>query len=420
MKKYIKYLFKTVGPGLTTGAADDDPSGIATYTQTGAKFGYGQLWTALFILPFLIAVQEVCARIGVVSGKGIAKLVKENYSKRLLIVIVSLVFVANTINIGADIGAMAAATALLLPLPFVFSAIIFTVAILALEIFTSYKIYSKILKWLTFFLGAYILSVFIIRVPWHEVLKATFIPNFKFDYGFIFIITAVFGTTISPYLFFWETAQEIEEEKEHHFKNIGKLIGRVRVDNALGMIASQTVTWAIIVVAGTVLNKGGITEIKTAADAASALEPLVASFPNAGLIAKVIFAIGIIGLGFLAIPVLSGSASYAISEAFNWREGLDLKLKKGRQFYAVIIFSVVLGLVMNFIGIDPVRALIYTSVINAIVSVPLVFVIAGIANNKNIMGEYKSGKLSNFFVYSTFGILLISVLAMASTAIGLW
>jgi NRAMP (natural resistance-associated macrophage protein)-like metal ion transporter len=418
LKKKIKYLIKVAGPGLVSGAADDDPSGIATYTQTGAKFGYSQLWTAGFILPFLIATQEVCARIGVATGKGIARLVKENYSKKTLFVVVGLVLIANTINIGADIGAMAAAFNLLVPLPFALTALGFTAIILVLEVFTSYKTYARILKWLAFSLIAYLITVFIVKEPWLVILKATFIPNIKLDFGFIFLITALFGTTISPYVFFWETSQEVEEEKEHGTVASNSYIKRIRADNALGMIASQIATWSVIVVAATVLHNAGITNINSAADAARALEPLVATFPNAGLLAKAIFSLGIIGLGLLAIPVLSASASFALSEAFGWREGFNLKLKRGKEFYGIIVASVLIGLTMNLIGIDPVKALIYAAVINAVVAVPLLFIIARIANNPKIMGEYKSSRLSNIFVYSTVGVMAVSVLAMAITFLG--
>jgi NRAMP (natural resistance-associated macrophage protein)-like metal ion transporter len=406
-RKFWKF-FTLLGPGLTTGAADDDPSGIATYSQTGAQFGYGQLWTALYMLPFMAAVQEACARIGLVTGKGIAAIVKRHYSKWVLYSVVGLVVIANTINIGADIGAMASAAELLVPVPFVVLTLVITAIILILEIFTSYKVYSKILKWLALALLAYPITAFIVHQPWGTVLKATVIPHVEFSFAFLFIITGVLGTTISPYMFFWEASQEVEERKESDMK-VGDrpivdrvLIRRMRLDNNSGMIISEITTWCILLVGGTVLHQSGVTDVKTAADAAKALEPLVHSFPNAGFLAKLIFSIGILGLGFLAVPVLSGSAAYAVSEAFNWRASLNLKLKHAHGFYGVITIATIIGLVINFVGIDPVKALVYAAVLNGVAAVPLLFLILKISRNEKIMGEHKSGLLSSLLLWVTF------------------
>lgn len=413
--KFQKIL-SVIGPGITTGAADDDPSGIATYSQTGAQFGFGQLWTALYMLPFMMAVQEACARIGMVTGKGIAAIVKQNYNRKLLYAVVMLVVVANVINIGADIGAMAAAANLILPLPFVVWTLLFTATILILEIFTTYKVYARILKWLALSLLAYPVTVFIVHMPWLTVLKATFIPHIEFNFAFFFIITGVLGTTISPYMFFWETSQEVEEVKQKRwFRNgVPKIresnIRMMRIDNNLGMIISEITTWSILVVAATVLHDNGITDIKTSADAAKALEPLVKSFPHAGYLSKLIFSIGIIGLGLLAVPILSGSAAYAVSEAVNWKSGLNLKLKRTHGFYGIITIATLIGLIINFIGINPVKALIYTAVLNGVAAVPLVFLIIRISSSKKIMGEFKSGWLSKIFLWITF-------LAMAAAAV---
>ena len=335
----IKGFWRTLGPGLVTGAADDDPSGIATYSQTGAQFGYGQLWTALWMLPLMTAVQEACARIGLVTGKGITTIVKERYSKTVLYLVVGLVVGANTINIGADLGAMASAAQLLVPAPFIVLIVLFTTVILLLEIFTTYKIYSKILKWLAITLLAYPITVFIVHQPWATILKASIIPHVEFSFAFFFIITAVLGTTISPYMFIWEASQEVEEDKEKHLLTKGKpliswiSVKRMRLDNAFGMLFSEFATWSIIVVAATVLHNSGVHNINTAADAAKAIEPLVHSFPHAGFLSKLIFSIGIIGLGLLAIPVLSGSAAYSVSEAFQWKASLNLKLKKAARLF---------------------------------------------------------------------------------------
>ena len=419
-KRFWRFL-TLLGPGLTTGAADDDPSGIATYSQTGAQFGYGQLWTALYMLPFMAAVQEACARIGLVTGKGIAAVVKENYSKRVLYAVVGLVVIANTINIGADIGAMASAAELLVPVPFVVLTLLFTATILILEIYTNYKTYSKILKWLALALLAYPITVFIVHQPWGTVFRATVVPHIEFNFAFLFIITGVLGTTISPYMFFWEASQEVEEQNEKHPSQNGEpvvtktTIHRMRLDNNAGMIISEIITWCILLVAATVLHQSGVKDIKTASDAAKALEPLVHSFPNAGFLAKLIFSIGILGLGFLAVPVLSGSAAYAVSEAFNWNASLNLKPKHARGFYAVIIVATLIGLTINFVGIDPVKALVYAAVLNGVAAVPLLFLILKISRNEKIMGEYKSGPLSTFLLWFTFIAMGAAAVAMFFT-----
>ncbi|MCL6102888.1 MAG: divalent metal cation transporter [Bacteroidetes bacterium] len=407
---------------MITGAADDDPSGIATYTQTGAKFGYGQLWTVVAMLPLMVAIQEACARIGAVTGHGLAAVIKANYSKKVLYAAVLLVVVANTINIGADIGALAAAAQLLIPVNFVILTLGFTALILVLEIFTSYQVYSRILIWLALSLLAYPLTVFIVNQPWQTIISATFLPHVEFNFEFFFIITGVLGTTISPYMFFWQASQEVEEEKMLHLtRRWGKpkigvnFIKNLRIDNFTGMIFSEFATWSIIVVAATVLHQNGITNVTSAADAAKALEPLVQTFPYAGFLSKLIFATGIIGLGLLGIPILSGSAAYALSEAFNMKEGLNLKLKKAHGFYGVITIATLIGLMINFIGIDPIKALVFTAVFNGVAAVPLIFLIARIARNRKIMGDYRSGWLSNGVVWITFLIMLTSAVAMFYT-----
>lgn len=417
----IKKFLSLLGPGLTTGAADDDPSGIATYSQTGAQFGYGQLWTALYMLPFMTAVQEACARIGLVTGKGIAAVVKEHYNRKILYAVVGIVVVANTINIGADIGAMAAAAQLLVPVHFVVLTLLFAGGILLLEIFTSYKIYSRILKWLALALLAYPITAFIIDQPWQTVLRATVIPHFEFSFSFLFIITGVFGTTITPYMFFWQASQEVEEEKIKGLVRNGKPrigwphIRAMRKDNNIGMIISEFTTWCILLVGATVLHNSGVTDVKSAADAAKALEPLVHSFPDSGLLAKVIFSVGIIGLGLLAVPVLSASAAYAVAEAFDWDASFNLKFKKAHGFYTVIIISTLIGLTINFLGIDPVKALVYTAVLNGVAAVPLLFLIVRISASEKIMGEFKSGWLSKSLLWATFVVMGAAAVALFFT-----
>ena len=418
----IKKCFKVFGPGVITGAADDDPSGIATYTQTGAKFGYGQLWTVIVMLPLMTAIQEACARIGAVTGHGLAAVIKANYSRKVLYAAVLLVVVANTINIGADIGALAAVAQLIIPVNFVILTLGFTALILTLEIFTSYRVYSRILIWLALSLIAYPLTVFIVSQPWHTIFVATFWPHVELNFEFFFIITGVLGTTISPYMFFWQASEEVEEEKSlHMIKKNGKpqvgvrFIRNLRIDNFTGMILSEIATWSIIVVGATVLHQNGITNVASAADAAKALEPLVQTFPYSGFLAKLIFATGIIGLGLLGIPILSGSAAYALSEAFNMKQGLNLKLKKAHGFYGVITIATIIGLMINFIGINPIKALVFTAVFNGVAAVPLIFLIARIARNQKIMGSYRSGWLSNLVVWITFLVMLASAVAMFYT-----
>lgn len=424
-KSKIRKFFKILGPGLVTGAADDDPSGIATYAQTGAQFGYGQVWMMLFVLPLMTAVQEACARIGAVTGKGLANVVKENYDKKVLYFVVFSLLVANIINIGADIGAMAAALNLIVPLPFSVLALFFTVFILVLEIFTSYKTYSKILKWLAVFLLAYPLTAIIAGQNWLYVFKSLLVPNIELNFAFLFILTAVLGTTITPYMFFWEASQEVEEEilqkrlgVNGGIPRIGKrFIRNLRWDNALGMFLSNLTAFFIIITTASVLHSKGITNIETAADAAYALEPLVSTFPNSGFLAKSIFAFGVVGLGLLAIPVLAGSASYAFSETFNWKEGYSKKAREAHGFYGVIVVATFLGLLMNFIGIDPIKALIFTAVINGIVAIPLIFLIAKIASREDIMGDYKLKTAMKLLVWTTFTAMFLAAIAMGFSII---
>jgi NRAMP (natural resistance-associated macrophage protein)-like metal ion transporter len=414
-------FWRILGPGLVTGAADDDPSGIATYSQTGAQFGYGQLWTALYMLPLMIAVQEACARIGVVTGKGITTLIKERYSKGVLYSAVGLIVVANTINIGADLGAMASAMQLLVKIPFLLLTLTFTVIILLLEVFTDYKHYSKILKWLAISLLSYPITVFIIHQPWPTLLKASIVPHVEFSFAFFFIITGVLGTTISPYMFFWEASQEVEDQKERHplssaLPVVSRIsIHRMRLDNTFGMIFSEFATWSIIVVGATVLHNSGVHNVNTAADAAKALGPLVHSFPHAGFLSKLIFSSGIIGLGLLAIPVLSGSAGYAVAEAFGWKASLNSKPNKAPGFYTIIIAATAIGLILNFIGINPVKALIYAAVLNGVAAVPLLFLIVMIAGDEKVMGQFKSGWLSTFILWVTFALMAAAAVALFYT-----
>ena len=418
-KRFSRFL-RVLGPGLVTGAADDDPSGIATYSQAGASFGFGLLWAFPLMFPLLLAVQESCARIGAITGKGMAAVIKDNYSKKLLYGAVILVVIANTINIGADLGAMAATTQLFVDVPFAVLAVFYAVLIVLLVIFVSYKSYARILKWLALALLAYPITALLVGQDWPMVIKSTFTltPHINFETMYIFV--GMLGTTISPYLFFWDTSEQVEEEvAKHELTKIGqapkatkRFLHNLRLDNFVGMALASVTAWFIVIACASTLHASGVTQINTAADAARALEPLVHNFPNAGLIAKLVFSVGIIGLGLLAVPVLAGSSSYAISETLGWKEGLYRKFKTATGFYFVIILATLAGLAINFLGIDPIKALVFTAVFNGIASVPLLLIIAKVGNNKEIMGEYKNGTLSNVGVRLAFGVMTAAVLIL--------
>jgi NRAMP (natural resistance-associated macrophage protein)-like metal ion transporter len=422
----IKRFFSLLGPGLITGAADDDPSGIVTYSQSGAQFGFGQLWTALFMLPILLAVQEMAGRIGVVTNRGIAAIIKDHYSRKVLYALVGLLLVANTINIGADIGAMAASAQLIWNIPFTAYAIGFFALILVLEIFVSYRRYARILKWLTVSLFAYIITGLIVTRSWGEVLRATFVPHIQLNLAFLFIIVGVLGTTISPYMMFWQAGEEVEENNERaqylprRFRATGGsakgAVSDMRFDTFVGMLFSEVVTWFIIVTTAVVLYSHGVTNIGTAAQAAQAIEPLVHSFPHAGKVAEILFAAGIVGTGLLAIPIFAASSSYPVSEVLSWRAGLNYKFRQAQGFYGVIIAGMAVGLLLNFIGVDPIKALVYTAVINGFVAVPIIFMLIKISGNPSVMGEHVSGTWSKVFSWIAF----IGMAAAAVATVVLW
>lgn len=425
-KKGFGRFIRILGPGVVTGAADDDPSGIATYSQAGAQFGLQLPWTMLFTYPLMTAVQEACARVGAVTGKGLAAIIREHYSKKILFPVVLLVIAANTFNIGSDIGAMAASTQLIMPgVPFSLLAVAFAVIMILLEIFVPYRVYVRLLKWLALALFSYFITAFLVNVPWVEVLKATLIPRFEFNKEFLYVIVAIFGTTISPYLFFWQASNVVEDEIAGHRlaqkggtpKISKRYLRRLRIDTAVGMLFSNVTAWFIIIVGAVVLGANGITNINSAADAAKAIEPLVQGFPNAGYISKLIFAVGIIGIGLMSVPVLAGSSSYAISETFNWKEGLFRKFKQAREFYLIIIVGTLIGLSFNFIGLDPIKALIFTAVFNGIAAVPLIYFIAKLSSREDIMGEHKSGKWSKLGLWVAFSVMGIFAVLLLKTII---
>ncbi len=414
MKK-IKKIFSILGPGFITGASDDDPSGIATYSQTGALFGFAQAWTALFSFPLMVAIQEMCGRIGLVSGKGLAGVIRLHYPKKALYLTVFLLLLANTINIGADLGAMAASAQLVFGFPFIYWLIGMVVLTLFLEIFISYKTYSKYLKYLAFALLSYVIAAFTIKLNLKEIFASLIIPHIEFNKTYIFNIVAILGTTISPYLFFWQADEEVEEEVSHHkLRRMGagqpritpKDISKLRLDTVIGMLFSNLVMFFIIITTGATLFTHGIGKIGSAEDAALALRPL------AGDYAFLLFAVGIIATGLLALPILAGSASYAVSESFGWREGLYQKFERAHGFYGVITIATLIGLLINFIGIDPILALYYSAVINGIIAPPLIIMILFIANNKKIMGERTNSLFLNILGALTVFIMGLSAIIL--------
>lgn len=411
MKKIKKFL-KILGPGFITGASDDDPSGIATYAQTGAQFGYTQLWTSLFSFPFMAVIQEMCGRIGLVTGRGLAGVIRAHYSRPLLYGAVALLLIANTINIGADLGAMASAGQLLFGIPFVAWLVIVTVITLLLEVFVSYPVYARFLKYLALSLFAYIVVVFVVKQDWSAIALATLIPHIAFEKAYILNIVALLGTTISPYLFFWQADEEVEEEIQHKkLKALGvgipllarKDIRDMRFDTLLGMFFSNIVMFFIIATTASTLHINGITEIETADQAAQALRPIAGDF------ASLLFSLGILGTGLLAVPILSGSASYAIAESLRWNAGLSKKFNQAHGFYAIIIVATLVGVLVNFSGIKPFTMLYYAAILNGITAPPLMLLILVIANNKKIMRGHTNSLLMNIL-----SVIIIIVMAVAA------
>jgi Mn2+/Fe2+ NRAMP family transporter len=427
--KKARNVLAQIGPGLITGAADDDPSGIATYSQTGAQFGYGLLWTMLVMLPMMVAVQETCARIGMVTGRGLVGTIRTEYPRVVLYLAVGLLLVANVINLGADLGAMAAATRLLLPLPYVLLTGLFALVSMVLEVLIPYRRYAGYLKWLCVSLFAYILTGLVVHQNWTAVARDTLLPQVQLGFPFLLILTALLGTTISPYMFFWQASEEVEDEIVHG-DLAGPLDGRtarqapsigpsdiihMREDTWGGMLFSQVTSWFIILTTAGSLHAAGLTNITTADQAAAALEPLVHSFPHAGVLAKLIFAVGILALGLLAVPVFAASASYALAEAFSWPEGLSLTFKQAPQFYGMIVIAILAGLIFNLIGINPIQALVFAAVINGVAAAPLILVILLIGNNSRIMGSYVNGRLVNLVGWSTFAAMGVTAITACVT-----
>ncbi|MGH7175184.1 MAG: NRAMP family divalent metal transporter [Minisyncoccia bacterium] len=411
--KVAEEYWNTLGPGLTTGAADDDPAGIATYSQTGAQYGFQLLWISWFTFPLMAVVQEMCARIGVITGHGLAANIRHSYPRWVLPFVTMFLFAANTFNIGADLGAMAKGAQLILPgADFALLIVLFAAVTLILQIFTTYARYAKYLKYLAFVLFAYIFSALLSHLDWPSVLRGTLIPTITFSKNQIYLICAILGTTISPYLFFWQTSQEVEEEnlkngkhahgEEWHPAVPKKDVRHLRSDVWSGMFFSNLVMYFIIAACAGTLYAHGVTNITTAADAATALRPF------AGEWAFLLFAIGIVGTGLLGIPVLAGSTSYAIAESFGWKHGLYRKLKQAYAFYGVIILSILVGIGLNFIGLDPIKALIYSAVANGLVAPVILFFIIRLSSDQRIMQGYVNGRIAKTIGWITFALMLVS------------
>ncbi len=415
---------------MITGSSDDDPSGIAIYSQAGAQFGFGLLWLVVILCPLLIATQEMCARIGIVTGSGLASVIKRKYSNKVVYSVTGLLLVANTINIGADIGAMTASLRLLFPqIPVMMASMSFVVAILLLEIIITYKQYAKILRLFALFLLVYVIIATIVGGNLYQILHSSLIPHVELNYDFAMMIVGIIGATFSPYLFFWQTSQEAEEEvaknkineiseinksnknkkhnndstyknvKDHDINNIPKVtkkeIKLMRMDIAAGMTFVQIISWSIIVTTAGSLHANGITHIQTADQAAKALEPLVQSFPFSGEISKTIFAIGVIGIGFLSIPVLAGSCGYVLADVYGLKQGLSKKFHQAKAFYLIISFATGIGLWITMMDLDPIQILVYSAVINGIMSSPILIAILKISNDRSILKDRTNGKLSN-------------------------
>jgi NRAMP (natural resistance-associated macrophage protein)-like metal ion transporter len=402
-------IFKSLGPGLVTGASDDDPSGIATYSQAGAQFGLATLWTAFITYPLMTSIQEMCARIGMVTDAGLTTTLKKHYPKAILYIMLLFSFPAIVMNIGADIEGMGAVANLIFPkIPvFVFS-ILFTVVMTFVIIKYSYPKLAQILKWLCIVLLLYLVVPFLTATNWSEVLQDAFIPEIHFNKEFIGILVAILGTTISPYLFYWQATMEAEDF-DHDPKKIvvnRRMLRNMQVDVNIGMLFSNLVMFFIILTAGTVLHTHGVTKIDTVDQAAAALKPL------AGNLAYAIFAIGIFGTGLLALPVLAGSMSYMFAETFGWKMGLDKKFGQAKEFYIIIIISLVLGLILNFVGISPIKGLIYTAVLYGLTAPVLIAIILHISNNKKIMKSYTNNKLSNITGFITLALMTAAAIAL--------
>jgi NRAMP (natural resistance-associated macrophage protein)-like metal ion transporter len=408
LKSKLNRYWKLLGPGLVTGASDDDPSGIATYSQAGAGLGLSTLWTSLIAFPLIAAIQQMCARIGLVTKQGLTGTLKKHYPKPILYVMLLFSFPAIVMNIGADIAGMGAVGNLLFPaIDQSYFSVLFTVLLLVLIIYLPYSKIAATLKYLCIVMLVYFIVPFLYKQDFKEILVATFVPQIKFTKEYLAILVGILGTTISPYLFFWQASVEVEEMnvKKRLIVN-KKMIHEMEQDVDFGMGFSGFVMYFIILTTGTVLYKSGIHQIDTVEQAAMALKPL------AGDLAYLLFAIGIIGTGLIAIPVLSGSLSYIFTETFGWEQGLDKKFHEAKGFYSIIAFSLLVGLSLNYVGISPIDALIYTAILYGMTAPVLIAIILHISNNKEIMGENTNSRLSNILGITAFFIMSIAAIAL--------
>jgi NRAMP (natural resistance-associated macrophage protein)-like metal ion transporter len=404
----LKRFWQLLGPGLITGASDDDPSGIATYSQAGAAYGLATLWTGLLAFPLMAAIQQMCAKIGLVTSLGLTGALKKNYPRPVLYLMLLFSFPAIVMNIGADIAGMGAVGNLLFPsIDATFFSVFFTVLLLVLIIYLPYLKIAAALKYLCIVLLVYLVVPFLYDQDWGLIAKNTFVPSMEFNKEFVGILVGILGTTISPYLFFWQATMEVEEMKhKNHLVVNKKIISDMKQDVDFGMTFSGLVMYFIILTTGTVLYNGGIHQIDTVEEAAIALKPL------AGNLAYLLFAIGVIGTGLLAIPVLSGSLSYIITETFGWEQGLDKKFHEAKAFYAVIAVSLVLGLSLNYVGISPIKALIYTAILYGLTAPVLIAIILHICNNKKVMGKFTNSTRSNILGFSALIIMTVAAVAL--------
>ena len=409
----IRSFFADLGPGLITGAADDDPSGIATYSVTGAAFGFGPLWTALFSFPLMAAVQLMCARLGMVTGRGLAAVVRQRYPRWVLWSACLLLIVANVVNIGADLGGMAGAVEMVTGVKAWIWTPIFAIVIVVLLFQTSYRTIARTFKWLTLVLFSYAVTAFISKPDWSQVLRATFVPDIRWSREYLAVLVGILGTSISPYLFFWQAAQEVEEERAEGRRTVAQRKGatpqemkRARNDVVIGMFFSNLIMYFIILTTGATLHAKGVTHIETAQQAAAALQPL------AGKGAYWLFTIGILGAGMLGIPALAGSSAFAISEAFAWGASLDRRPHLARKFYSVLAVSVALGMALDFAGINSVKLLFWSAVLNGLLAPPLIVLLVLLTNNRDLMGEHVNPPILRFLGWLTAIVMTVAAIAM--------
>jgi NRAMP (natural resistance-associated macrophage protein)-like metal ion transporter len=412
----VKRILALLGPGLIAGASDDDPTAIATFSNAGAAFGYSTLWTALVTFPMMATVQFVCAKVALVSGTGLGEALRRHYPARLVYAALSALVIANTVNAGADIGAIAAAVTLLVPIPVAAMIVPVTLLILALLIWGSYNTISSIFKWLALLLLTYIVAALLARPDPIAVLRGTFIPSFSLDRTFLLILVAILGTNISPYLFFWQASEEVEEHGGPRNRRLWRRRGEAEaelryaaMDTDVGMFFSNVVVYFINLAAAATLHDAGVTHVQSAADAAAALRPL------AGDLATVLFALGLVGSGFLAVPVLAASSAYALSEAFGWRRGLGQAPRLATRFYGVIVASMVVGMMINFVGINPLDALVWSAALNGLLAPLLLVMIMLISNNRQVMNNHVNGAVTNLIGWATTATMFAAAIALILT-----